>query len=93
MNGLGDLAGGVLGRDGGNGSVAADREERIPRVGCEIPAGVGEDIVFAQRQGGDQTVKSIFNFNLADSPEAGGGGVFEFKNKVDWGERIQEGIR
>ena len=47
MNGLGDLAGGILRGDGGNGSVAADREERVPRVGCEIPAGVGEDIVFA----------------------------------------------
>ena len=47
VNGLGDLAGGILRGDGGNGSVAADREERVPRVGCEIPAGVGEDIVFA----------------------------------------------
>ena len=47
MNSLGNSASGVLRGDGGNGGVAADREERVPRVGCEIPAGVGEDIIFA----------------------------------------------
>ena len=83
MNGLGDLAGGILRGDGGNGRVAANRKDRVPGVGGEIAGGVGQDIVFAQRQGGDETVKSVGNFNLADDFQTGGGGIFKFKKKVD----------
>ena len=95
MNGLGDLAGGVLRGNRGNGSVYTYGKDWVPRNtgtrhsrsgnffhsgnvfgGGEIAGGVGQDIVFAQRQGGHKTVKSIFHFDLADCFQAGGGGIF-----------------